>query len=78
MKEIRKENIKTAVLFSDRLNFNYCIFIRLEKRVGFCTAGLKILLTDKAVKTGVPSCQTIVRLQKQQTAFGKKRLYGFK
>lgn len=56
IKEIRKENIGTAVLFSESPESLISVFLsNIKKRVGFRTASLKFLLTDKAVKTGVPS-----------------------
>ncbi|MFA7074244.1 MAG: glycosyltransferase family 9 protein [Endomicrobiaceae bacterium] len=65
IKEIRKENIGTAVLFSESPESLISVFLsNIKKRVGFRTAGLKILLTDKAVKTGVPSLSNNIALAK--------------
>lgn len=76
IKEIRKENIETAVLFSESPETLITVFLSgIEKRVGFCTAGLKILLTDKAVKTGVPSLSNNITLAKTAGLFSVKKDY---
>lgn len=62
---IRKENIATAVLFSESpetLLLSY--FSKIKKRLGFKTASLNFLLTDRVEKVGVPSLNNNIVLAK--------------
>jgi ADP-heptose:LPS heptosyltransferase len=64
--EIKKENINTALLFSespDTLITAFCS--NIKHRVGFKTSSFNFLLTDKADKIGVPSLLNNVNLAKK-------------
>ncbi len=63
---IRKENIPVAVMFSESpetMLLGY--YSKIPKRIGFKTASLQFLLTDKVEKTGVPSLNNNVVLAKE-------------
>ncbi len=63
---IRKEQIGTAVMFSESpetMILGY--YSKIPKRIGFKTASLKFLLTDKVEKIGVPSLNNNVILAKE-------------
>jgi ADP-heptose:LPS heptosyltransferase len=65
IKDIRKENISTALLFSESpesLITAFCCGIK--NRAGFQTSSLNFLLTLKAGKTGVPSMKNNINLAK--------------
>ncbi len=64
--DIRKEKIPTAVMFSESpetMLLGY--YSKIPKRIGFKTASLRFLLTDKVEKTGVPSLNNNVVLAKE-------------
>lgn len=63
---IRKEKISTAVMFSESpetMLLGY--YSKIPKRIGFKTASLKFLLTDKVEKIGVPSLNNNIVLAKE-------------
>ena len=63
--DIRKEKIDTAVLFSESpetLLLTY--FSKIKNRIGFKTASLSFLLTEKVEKIGVPSLNNNIVLAK--------------
>lgn len=61
--DIKKENIQTAVLFSESPETLITVFLsNIKKRVGFKTAGLNFLLTDQVNKIGVPSLSNNITL----------------
>lgn len=63
IKQIKKENIQTAILFSESpesLLTAFCCGIK--NRIGFKTASLNFLLTQKSEKTGVPSLKNNISL----------------
>ena len=63
---IRKENISTAVMFSESPETMLLgHFSKIPKRIGFKTASLKFLLTDKVEKIGVPSLNNNIVLAKE-------------
>lgn len=64
--DIRKENIGTAVMFSESpetMILGY--YSKIPKRIGFKTASLKFLLTDYVDKAGVPSLNNNIVLAKE-------------
>ena len=60
---IKKENIDTAVLFSESPESLLTAFCSgIKNRIGFKTASLNFLLTKKSDKTGVPSLKNNISL----------------
>ncbi|WP_372518961.1 glycosyltransferase family 9 protein [Candidatus Ruminimicrobiellum ovillum] len=63
--DIRKENIDTAVLFSESPEtLLLAYFSKIKNRIGFKTASLSFLLTEKVEKIGVPSLNNNIVLAK--------------
>lgn len=63
IKEIKNENIKTAILFSESPETLITAFLsNIQTRFGFKTSSLGFLLTHKADKQGVPSLSNNIRL----------------
>ncbi|MDD2523825.1 MAG: glycosyltransferase family 9 protein [Endomicrobiaceae bacterium] len=63
IKDIKRENIQTAVLFSESPETLITAFLsNIKKRFGFKTASLKFLLTNKVNKIGVPSLSNNITL----------------
>ncbi len=63
--DIRKEKIDTAVLFSESPEtLLLAYFSKIKNRIGFKTASLKFLLTEKVEKIGVPSLNNNIVLAK--------------
>lgn len=72
IKEIRTENIKNAVLFSESPETLITAFLCVSgKRTGFTTASLSFLLTERAPKKGVPSLYNNIKLAEK---FGIKNV----
>ncbi|GAB1402001.1 hypothetical protein MASR1M68_09120 [Elusimicrobiota bacterium] len=66
IREIRKENIKNAVLFSESPEtLITAFFSNIQNRTGFKTSSLNFLLTGKVDKTGVPSLKNNANLAKK-------------
>ncbi len=64
--DIRKEKIDTAVMFSESPEtLLLAYFSKIKRRVGFKTASLSFLLTDKVQKIGVPSLNNNIVLAKE-------------
>ena len=64
--DIRREKIDTAVMFSESPEtLLLAYFSKIKKRVGFKTASLSFLLTDKVQKIGVPSLNNNIVLAKE-------------
>ena len=64
--DIRREKIDTAVMFSESPEtLLLAYFSKIKKRVGFKTASLNFLLTDKVQKIGVPSLNNNIVLAKE-------------
>ena len=62
---IRKEKIDTAVLFSESPEtLLLAYFSKIKNRIGFKTASLSFLLTEKVEKIGVPSLNNNIILAK--------------
>ncbi len=62
---IRREKIDTAVLFSESPEtLLLAYFSKIKNRIGFKTASLKFLLTEKVEKIGVPSLNNNIVLAK--------------
>ena len=62
---IRKEKIETAVMFSESPETLLLAYLsKIPKRIGFKTATLKFLLTQKVEKVGVPSLNNNIVLAK--------------
>jgi len=62
---IRKEKIDTALMFSESPEtLLLAYFSKIKKRIGFKTASLNFLLTDKVEKIGVPSLNNNIVLAK--------------
>jgi len=62
---IRREKIDTAVLFSESPETLFlAYFSKIKNRIGFKTASLKFLLTEKVEKIGVPSLNNNIVLAK--------------
>lgn len=63
--DIRKEKIDTAVMFSESPEtLLLAYFSKIKNRIGFKTASLKFLLTEKVEKIGVPSLNNNIVLAK--------------
>ena len=63
--DIRKEKIDTAVMFSESPEtLLLAYFSKIKNRVGFKTASLNFLLTEKVEKIGVPSLNNNIVLAK--------------
>lgn len=63
IQNIKKENIKTAILFSESPETLITAFCsNIKNRVGFKTSSFNFLLTDKADKIGVPSLSNNINL----------------
>ncbi len=63
---IRKENIDTALLFSESPeSLLLAYFSKIKNRIGFKTSGLKFLLTKKVTRIGVPSLSNNISLGKE-------------
>ncbi len=61
--KIKKENIQTAILFSESPESLLTAFCSgIKNRIGFETASLNFLLTKKSKKTGVPSLKNNISL----------------
>ena len=66
IQNIKKENIKTALLFSESPETLITAFCsNIKNRTGFKTSSLNFLLTDKVGKTGVPSLKNNINLAKK-------------
>lgn len=66
IQDIKKENIKTALLFSESPETLITAFCsNIKNRIGFKTSSLNFLLTDKADKIGVPSLLNNINLVKK-------------
>lgn len=66
IRDIKKENIKTALLFSESPETLITAFCsNIKNRIGFKTSSLNFLLTDKADKIGVPSLLNNISLAKK-------------
>lgn len=64
--DIKKENIKNALLFSESPETLITAFCsNIKNRTGFKTSSLNFLLTDKADKIGVPSLGNNINLAKK-------------
>ncbi|MCR4662429.1 MAG: glycosyltransferase family 9 protein [Endomicrobiaceae bacterium] len=63
--DIRKEKIDTAVMFSESPEtLLLAYFSKIKNRIGFKTASLSFLLTEKVEKIGVPSLNNNIVLAK--------------
>lgn len=61
--KIKKENIQTAILFSESPESLLTAFCsQIKNRIGFKTASLNFLLTKKSQKIGVPSLKNNISL----------------
>ena len=63
IKKIKKENIQTAILFSESPeSLLTAFFAGIKNRIGFKTSSLSFLLTETSQKTGVPSLKNNISL----------------